>query len=56
MENNIQDCCKLIIAGGYDERLDENVKHFQELTNLSIQLNIQKNVEFLKNITNEQRI
>ena len=46
----------LVIAGGYDERLIENVEHHLELVNLANQLNIMDRVVFLRSISNDQRI
>lgn len=43
--------CHMIIAGGYDERVPENVDHHQELKELSQKLNIHDNVSFLKSIS-----
>jgi len=42
---------KLVIAGGYDERVIENVEHHLELVNLSKKLRI--NVVFLRSITSQ---
>ncbi len=39
----------LVIAGGYDERVIENVEHHLELVNLSKQLGV--NVVFLRSIS-----
>lgn len=38
----------LIMAGGYDERLPENVEHFEELSKLSESLGLQNFVTFLR--------
>ena len=48
---------KLIIAGGYDERVRENVENLGELTDLAIKLGlkIEQDVYFLKNLTDVQR-
>jgi alpha-1,3/alpha-1,6-mannosyltransferase len=39
---------KLVIAGGYDTRVKENVDHYDELSHLAKQLNIDSKVTFLK--------
>lgn len=44
----------LVIAGGYDERVIENVEHHLELVNLSHQLGIK--VVFLRSITSQQKV
>ena len=44
----------LVVAGGYDERVIENVEHHLELVNLQQRLNIR--VIFLCSISNEDRI
>lgn len=43
----------LIMAGGYDERLQENVEHFQELKSLSESLHVQKQITFLRSPNDE---
>lgn len=43
----------LVIAGGYDPRLPENVQHHQELVDLSVKLGITDNIVFLKSISND---
>ena len=44
----------LVVAGGYDERVIENVEHHLELVALSQKLNLK--VIFLRSISNEERI
>lgn len=46
---------KLVLAGGYDQRLQENVQHYQELEDLVKQRGLQNSVMLLKNITDEER-
>ena len=46
----------LVIAGGYDDRLAENVEHHDELVNLASQLDISDKVVFLRSISNAQRV
>lgn len=40
--------CHLIIAGGYDKRVTENVQHYDELAELADSLGIQSKCTFLK--------
>lgn len=40
--------CHLILAGGYDKRVNENVEHFDELEELADELNIKPKCTFLK--------
>ena len=46
----------LVIAGGYDERMLENVDHHLELVNLANKLGIIDKVVFLRSISNDQRV
>ena len=46
---------KLLIAGGYDERVIENVEHYSELENLIKELNIENHVELVKNISDDEK-
>lgn len=50
------DRCRLVIAGGYDDRLGENVQHHDELIQLSIQLAIDNRVHFLRSPTDRQKV
>jgi len=43
----------LVVAGGYDDRLLENVEHHLELVNLANQLGIMDKVVFLRSISND---
>ena len=47
---------KLIIAGGYDNRVEENVQHFNELVNLAEDLGVSSKVEFLKSPSDEEKV
>lgn len=51
------DCRKghLVMAGGYDERVQENVEHYQELRDLVCQLNLNDNVTFLRSVSDAQK-
>lgn len=44
----------LVVAGGYDDRVIENVEHHLELVSLAKKLDLK--VVFLRSISNEQRI
>lgn len=46
----------LIIAGGWDPRVAENVEHEQELRKAAKEAGVEDKVIFLKSISNEQRI
>ena len=43
----------MVVAGGYDERLLENVEHHLELVNLAKKLGIIDKVFFLRSISND---
>lgn len=47
---------KLILAGGYDARLAENVEYFRELAELISKLGLEGKVEMLKNVSDSQRM
>lgn len=46
---------RLIVAGGHDPRVRENVIHARELQRLAEDLNLEDRVVFLKNVTEKQR-
>lgn len=46
----------LVIAGGWDPRVAENVEHEQELRKIAKDLKITNQVVFLKSISNDQRL
>lgn len=46
----------LVIAGGYDVRLPENVEHYEELVELAKQLNVLDRVVFLRSVGNDERL
>lgn len=46
---------RLIIAGGYDTRVEENVSHFLELEHLAISLGIQGHVSLIQNVSESSR-
>ena len=45
--------CGLVIAGGYDLRLEENVQYYDELVRLTDTLGLQSKVHFLQSISSE---
>jgi alpha-1,3/alpha-1,6-mannosyltransferase len=46
---------RLVVAGGYDERLAENREHLVELRRLAEQLGLQEHVRFVPSFTDQQR-
>lgn len=48
--------CYLVIAGGYDTRVPENVDYHKELQILAIQLDVTENVIFLRSLSDESKI
>ncbi|XP_067648407.1 alpha-1,3/1,6-mannosyltransferase ALG2 [Eurosta solidaginis] len=47
--------CRLIVAGGYDERVNENVEHFEELRQLVDKLGLQENVLLLRSPNDDEK-
>ena len=45
-----------MIAGGWDQRVVENVEHEQELRKEAKDCGIESNVAFLKSISNDARL
>jgi len=54
-EPQITQNAMLVVAGGYDSRVDENVQHLEELKEMAIKLNIRDCVQFLTSPTDEER-
>lgn len=54
-DNNISNS-KLIIAGGYDDRLDENKDYLNKMIKLTEDYDISDKIIFLKNISNDDKI
>lgn len=50
------DRCELVVAGGYDERVAENVDHYAELLELASELEVQSKVRFLKSPNDRQKM
>ncbi|KGL81113.1 Alpha-1,3/1,6-mannosyltransferase ALG2, partial [Tinamus guttatus] len=46
----------LVMAGGYDKRVLENVEHYEELRSIATKLNIIDQVTFLRSFSDEQKI
>ncbi|XP_069476700.1 alpha-1,3/1,6-mannosyltransferase ALG2 [Ambystoma mexicanum] len=46
----------LIVAGGYDERVLENVEHYEELKNVATKLQIENNITFLRSFSDDQKM
>ena len=46
----------LVVAGGYDPRLDENVQYYTELKNLASTLNVSDKVLFIQNASDDTRM
>ncbi|XP_037654111.1 alpha-1,3/1,6-mannosyltransferase ALG2 [Choloepus didactylus] len=46
----------LIVAGGYDERVLENVEHYQELKHMVQQSDLGQHVTFLRSFSDKQKI
>uniref|UniRef100_W8CDK0 Alpha-1,3/1,6-mannosyltransferase ALG2 n=2 Tax=Ceratitis capitata TaxID=7213 RepID=W8CDK0_CERCA len=47
--------CRLIIAGGYDERVSENLEHYVELRELVNKLGLEENVLLLRSPTDDEK-
>ncbi|CAN2389163.1 Glycosyltransferase Family 4, partial [Pristimantis euphronides] len=45
----------LVIAGGYDERVRENVEYYQELHQLTVHYDISNHVSFLRSFSDKQK-
>lgn len=45
----------LVVAGGYDERLEENVQNFAELQQLVIAKGLEDKVRMMRNVSEEER-
>jgi alpha-1,3/alpha-1,6-mannosyltransferase len=45
----------LVVAGGYDELVDENVAYYNELRDLASQLDVGGHITFLRNVTSAQK-
>ncbi|NXF99667.1 ALG2 mannosyltransferase, partial [Sakesphorus luctuosus] len=46
----------LVVAGGYDKRVLENVEHYEELRRLAARLGVNDHVTFLRSFSDEQKI
>jgi len=50
------DTLHLLLAGGYDPRVEENVSYMQDLTHAVSEAGLNNRVSFLKSFTNDQRL
>ncbi|XP_066541898.1 alpha-1,3/1,6-mannosyltransferase ALG2 [Hoplias malabaricus] len=46
----------LVMAGGYDERVDENVQHYDELRSLVASVGLKEHVTFLRSFSDRQKV
>lgn len=46
---------RLVIAGGYDPRMPENVQHYEELQEIAHQLELSEVISFKKNVSDGDR-
>nr|CAB3221207.1 alpha-1,3/1,6-mannosyltransferase ALG2-like [Phallusia mammillata] len=46
----------LVMAGGYDQRVEENVNHYRELSKLAEKLKVDDKVSFLQSISNQKKV
>lgn len=46
----------LVMAGGYDERVAENVQHYAELRSLAASLGLEEHVTFLRSFSDRQKV
>ncbi|XP_072109619.1 alpha-1,3/1,6-mannosyltransferase ALG2 [Mobula birostris] len=46
----------LVLAGGYDKRLEENVEYYSELQELAARLELTDNVTFIRSFTDDQKV
>lgn len=56
IDKNEWNSCHLIMAGGYDHRVGENINHFIELRELAKSLNLEEHVSFLRSISDKQKV
>ncbi|KAI7806820.1 alpha-1,3/1,6-mannosyltransferase ALG2 [Triplophysa rosa] len=50
------ECVHLVMAGGYDERVAENVEHYEELRSLASSLGLEDHVTFLRSFSDKQKL
>lgn len=46
----------LVMAGGYDERVAENVQHYAELRSLAATLGLEEHITFLRSFSDQQKV
>lgn len=47
--------CRLVLAGGYDIRVQENVEHFTELENIVEEMSLKENVQLLRSPSDDEK-
>lgn len=55
LQSHANSNARLIVAGGYDTRLAENISYYDELVEKSNRLGIQNQVTFLRNLTENEK-
>lgn len=48
--------CHLVLAGGYDPRVNENINHYQELVDLAKSFDLLDHISFLRSISDKLKI
>lgn len=56
LPQNMHDKCHLVLAGGYDLRVTENVEHFEELSKLAEQLGITNRLTMLRSPSDAEKL
>ena len=56
VDSNKWDKCHLVMAGGYDPRVNENVTHYIELRDLATTLNLNDKISFMRSISDSQKV
>jgi alpha-1,3/alpha-1,6-mannosyltransferase len=56
LSENEWNSCHMILAGGYDKRLGENINHFAEIQELVKSLKLESNVSLMRSINDKQKI
>ena len=48
--------CQLVMAGGYDYRVKENVEYYQELRDLASESQVDASITFLRSVSDSQKV
>eukprot|EP00039_Didymoeca_costata_P019820 m.339072 g.339072 ORF g.339072 m.339072 type:complete len:422 (-) comp18650_c0_seq1:70-1335(-) len=56
LKDSPKDLVHLVIAGGYDERVAENVEHHKELMDIVIENGLEENVTFLQSFSDGEKV